>query len=211
MDTAATAVIAPSASCTYRRGVTRQREWVEFTSRAQLRVWLSRNHRREQGVWAVYPKSSTGQSDMSWDAVVEECLCVGWIDSLPGKVDELRTRTYISPRKPGSGWSRRNQQIVDRLIAEGRMQPAGLRTVERAKADGSWSLFDAAEDMIVPDVLLHALVEYPGAQEGFDAYPDGTKKALLQWVYTARREQTRQQRSAAIAEAAAAGRRPRGF
>lgn len=195
----------------YRQGVASDREWVEFTSRAQLRAWLNEHHARAEGVWAVYPKASTKQSDMSWDAVVEECLCVGWIDSLPGKVDAKRTRTYICPRKPGSGWSRRNQQIVGQLIADGRVLPAGLQVVERAKADGSWSLFDAAEDMIVPDVLKRAFAEHPGAQVGFAAYPDRTKKALLQWVYTARREQTRQQRSAAICAAAAAGRKPPGF
>lgn len=187
------------------------REWVEFASRAHLREWLSGNHTRSDGVWAVYLKASTGESDMSWDALVEECLSFGWIDSLPGKVDERRTRTYICRRKPRSGWSRRNKEIVERLVVEGRMHPAGLAAVERAQADGSWSLFDAAEDMIIPEVLALAFQQHPGAEEGFDAYPDGTKKALLQWVYTARRVETQRQRSMTICQAAAAGVRPRGF
>lgn len=187
------------------------REWVEFTSREDMRQWLADNHGSSSGVWAVYPKASSGDSDLSWSVVVEECLCVGWVDSLPGKVDERRTRTYISPRKPRSGWSRRNKEIVERLSAAGMMLPAGLQAVERAKANGAWELFDAAEDMLIPDVLVQALTEHPGSAEGFAAYPDRTKKALLQWIYTARREETRRKRAAATAAAAAEGRRPAGF
>jgi uncharacterized protein YdeI (YjbR/CyaY-like superfamily) len=187
------------------------REWVEFASRAQLREWLSRHHSSSAGIWAVYPKASTGESDISWTALVEECLCFGWIDSRPGKVDERRTRTYICQRKPGSGWSRRNKEIIDRLLADGRMTPVGLRSVEQAKADGSWSLFDAAEAMVIPEVLSTALADQPGARDGFMNYPDRTKKALLQWVYTARRAHTQQQRSQAIAVAASTGNRPKGF
>lgn len=187
------------------------REWVHFEWRAELRAWLGHNHASSAGVWAVYPKSSTGESDLSWDALVAECLCVGWIDSLPGKVDDRRTRTYISPRKPRSGWSRRNKGIVERLLAEGLMLPAGRAAVDQAKADGSWSLLDAAEDMVVPAVLSQALADQPGAMAGYEAYPDGTKRALLQWVYTARREETQRKRSEVIAVAAAAGVRPKGF
>lgn len=184
---------------------------MEFASRNDMRQWLADNHDSSSGVWAVYPKASTGESDMSWAAVVEECLCVGWIDSLPGKVDERRTRTYISPRKPRSGWSRRNKVIIEQLMAAGMMLPAGLQAVEQAQANGAWELFDAAEDMVIPDVLAQAFAEHPGSAEGFAAYPDRTKKAVLQWIYTAQREQTQQKRAVATASAAAEGRRPAGF
>lgn len=187
------------------------RAWVEFASLADLRRWLGANHASSAGVWAVYPKVSKGESDLSWSGIVAECLCVGWIDSLPGKVDERRTRVYISPRKPRSGWSRRNKNIVEQLIADGRMLPAGLQVVEQAKANGSWSLLDASEDMVIPEVLAKALAEHPGAEEGFAAYPDGAKKAMLQWVYTAKREETKRTRAQIIAAAATAGVRPKGF
>lgn len=187
------------------------REWVEFASRADMREWLARNHASSLGVWAVYPKSSTGESDLSWAAVVEECLCVGWIDSLPGKVDERRTRTYISPRKPRSGWSRRNKEIVEQLIASELMRPAGLQAVEVAQSNGSWTLFDAAEDMVIPDVLTNAFAEHPGSEAGFASYPDRTKKAVLQWIYTAQRSETQRKRADLTAAAAAEGLRPPGF
>lgn len=187
------------------------RAWVDFDSRAHLRTWLTDNHADSPGVWAVYPKASTGASDLSWDAIVEECLCVGWIDSLPGKVDDVRTRTYISPRKRGSGWSRRNKEILVRLEAEGLMLPAGRAAVDRARADGSWTLLDLAEDLVVPDDLAAALKANPAARQGYEDYPARTRKALLQWVYTARRVQTRTARVEAIVNAAGNGTRPRGF
>ena len=187
------------------------REWVEFASRNDMRQWLADNHGSSSGVWAVYPKASTGESDMSWAVVVEECLCVGWIDSLPGKVDERRTRTYISPRKPRSGWSRRNKEIIEQLTAAGFMLPAGLQAVAQAQANGAWELFDAAEDMLIPEVLTQAFAQHPGSEEGFAAYPDRTKKAVLQWIYTAQREETQQKRAVATAAAAAQGQRPQGF
>lgn len=187
------------------------REWIEFDTRADLRTWLEEHHSVSTGAWAVYPKASTGISDLSWEAVVEECLCFGWIDSLPGKVDDQRTRTYIAPRKRGSGWSRRNKTIVETLTNDGVIRPAGTAAVERAKADGSWTLFDLAEDLVVPDDLDAALELNPDSRRGFEGYPTSTRKALLQWVYTARSERTRTSRVEAISAAAAEGRRPRGF
>lgn len=187
------------------------REWLLFESRHDLRAWLEANHEQSAGVWAVYPKSGSASTDLSWSALVEECLCFGWIDSLPGKVDEERTRTYISPRKPGSGWSRRNQLIVDQLVTAGQMHPAGKSVVDEAKADGSWHLFDLAEDLVLPAELEKALAADKAARGGWDAYPERTRKALLQWFYTARREETRERRCEEIVSAARAGVRPKGF
>jgi uncharacterized protein YdeI (YjbR/CyaY-like superfamily) len=186
-------------------------EWVEFGSRQHLRDWLAANLGRSVGVWAVYPKTRRGASDLSWETLVEECLCFGWIDSTAGKVDDLRTRTYISPRRRRSGWSRRNQTLVDVLLNKGLMHESGIAAVAAAKADGSWSLFDLAEDLIIPQVLEQAFAADPRAKSGIDEYPARTRKSLLQWYYTARTDVTRQRRSAAIAEAASQGVRPKGF
>lgn len=187
------------------------REWVEFASRQYLRDWLAENHDRSPGVWAVYSRARLGVSDLSWETLVEECLCFGWIDSLPGKVDYSRTRTYISPRKPRSGWSRRNEGLVELLLSDGRMHESGAAAVIAAKADGSWSLFDLAEDLVIPKGLEQALAGNPEAQAGFDRYPERTRKSLLQWFYTARTEPTRRRRCEAIVDAALQGVRPKGF
>ena len=186
-------------------------ELVEFGSRQHLRDWLAANLGRSAGVWAVYPRARRGASDLSWETLVEECLCFGWIDSTAGKVDDLRTRTYISPRRRRSGWSRRNQTLVDVLLSKGLMHESGIAAVTAAKADGSWSLFDLAEDLVIPQDLEHAFAADPTARSGFDEYPARTRKSLLQWFYMARTEVTRRRRSAAIAEAASQGARPKGF
>lgn len=123
---------------------------VFFQDRASLRLWLSQNQAQTQGVWALHYKKTTGLSDLSWEAIVEECLCFGWIDSVPGKVDELKTKIYISPRKPTSGWSSRNKQLVLDLIARGIMTEHGLSAIELAKANGSWNRFDLSEALVPP-------------------------------------------------------------
>ena len=191
--------------------MTGDREWVEFQSRDDLRSWLLANYSREIGVWAVYPKPSAGLSDLSWDALVEECLCFGWIDSLPGKGDTQLTRTYISPRKPGSGWSRRNQNLVVELNRKGLMHEAGAAVVAAAKVDGSWSLFDLAEDLVVPRELQDGLAASADARAGFDAYSERTRKSLLQWYYSARTDATRTKRVSAIVDAASKRLKPKGF
>jgi len=138
-------------------------------------------------------------------------LCFGWIDSLPGKVDDRRTRTYISPRKRGSGWSRRNQILVEELESNGWMHPSGAAVVSAAQSDGSWFLFDLAEDLVIPESLAADLESNPSAQAGFDAYPERLRKSLLQWYYSAKSDPTRDRRCRAIVEAAARGERPQGF
>lgn len=187
------------------------REWVEFATRADLRNWLEQNHGHTVGIWAVYPRGRAEESDLSWESLVEECLCFGWIDSLPGKVDEHRTRTYISPRKKGSGWSRRNQVLIEKLTKEGRMHSSGSAVVSAAQADGSWSLFDLAEDLVIPADLAVDFDANPMARVGFDAYPERLRKSLLQWYYSAKSEETRKKRRGAIVDSALRGERPKGF
>lgn len=189
----------------------RDREWVEFTTRNDVREWLEENHGRTVGVWAVYPRGKAEESDLSWESLVEECLCFGWIDSLPGKVDERRTRTYISPRMRGSGWSRRNQVLIEKLTREGRMHSSGVAAVSAAQADGSWSLLDLAEDLIIPSDLVDEFNVNPAARSGFDSFPERLRKSLLQWYYSAKTERTRSNRRKAIVEAALRGERPEGF
>ncbi len=91
------------------------------------------------------------------------------------------------------------------------MHESGIAAVTAAKADGSWSLLDLAEDLVIPQDLERAFAANPKARSGFEEYPARTRKSLLQWYYTARTEVTRQQRSATIAEAASQGMKPKGF
>lgn len=181
---------------------------VEPASRAEFREWLERNAGSSAGIWLAVGKKGNRVTTLSYDDAVEEALCFGWIDSTVRRLDEDRYWQLYTPRRPGSIWARSNKARVEKLIAEGLMTPAGLAAVERAKADGSWTLLDDAEAMIVPDDLSAALAESPRATSGFAGLPESTRKQLIYWITSAKRPATRAERIARTVDAAADGRAP---
>jgi uncharacterized protein YdeI (YjbR/CyaY-like superfamily) len=152
----------------------------------------------------------SGRVGLDYEAAVEEALCFGWVDSTAGRVDDDRGKLYFAPRKPRSGWAATNKARLERLIAEGRMAPAGLAAIERAKANGSWTMLDSVERLEVPDDLAAALDARPPAAATFAAFPASARKAALTWVAQAQRPETRAARVRGIAEAAARNERARG-
>jgi uncharacterized protein YdeI (YjbR/CyaY-like superfamily) len=176
--------------------------------RAAWRAWLTANHATSTGIWAVTYRRSAGKPVVSYDDLVEEALCFGWIDSRPGKLDDERTMLRFTPRKRGSAWSRYNKERVERLIANGSMAPAGLRAIEAARADGSWDALNDVDALRIPGDLAAALAGDPAAMRGFEAMSDSMKKPILFWVTSARREETRARRIAEILRYAAVGRSP---
>lgn len=169
---------------------------------ADWRAWLAANHTRAEGVWLITYKKAAGKPTLSYEASVEEALCFGWVDSKGGKLDEERTMLYFAPRKTGSGWSRPNKERVARLIAAGRMAPAGLAKIEQAKADGSWTLLDAVENLEVPDDLAVEFARYPDARAHFDAFPRSARRGILEWIVQAKTSLTRAKRIAETARLA---------
>ena len=182
-------------------------EEVAFTTAAEWREWLVANHQRRQGVWLVSYKRSTGKPAIEYEDAVCEALCFGWIDATYRRIDDDRGALWWSPRRKGSVWARTNKARVERLEAEGRMTAAGRAVIERAKADGSWSLLEPVEALIVPDDLAAAFAAYPGAAEQWAAFPPTAQRAYLLWVYGAKRESTRARRVASTAEKVARGAR----
>jgi uncharacterized protein YdeI (YjbR/CyaY-like superfamily) len=183
---------------------------VHADDRATWRAWLEANHAAATGAWLVTWRPRSGRAGLDYEAAVEEALCFGWVDSTGGRVDEDRGKLYFARRKPHSGWAATNKERVARLIAAGRMAPAGLAAIERAKANGSWDVLDSVERLEVPDDLAAALVANPPAAVNFAAFPPGARKQLLAWVATAVRPETRAARIAGIASAAARNVRARG-
>jgi uncharacterized protein YdeI (YjbR/CyaY-like superfamily) len=181
---------------------------VHVESADAWREWLAENHATAAGVWLVRWKPSTGRPAPTYEASVEEALCFGWIDSQAGSVDGERTRQYFAPRKAGSGWARPNKERIERLLAAGRMAPAGLAALERARGDGSWTLLDAVERLELPDDLAAALDGSPPAREHWDTFPRTVRRAALASLVAARREATRTARIAAIVTRAQRGERP---
>jgi uncharacterized protein YdeI (YjbR/CyaY-like superfamily) len=169
---------------------------VEPEDRAAWRAWLHANHDTATSAWLVLwrPGAAPPRNDLDYVAAVEEALCFGWVDSRGGKLDERRTRLYFARRKPRSGWAATNKERAERLIADGRMTPAGMAAIERAKADGSWAVFDAIATLEVPDDLAEGLAARPPAREHWDAFPPFARAAILGWIALARRPETRAKR-----------------
>ena len=167
---------------------------VEVTSRAEWRAWLAANHESSTGIWLVTHKKSEGERYGPYDAVAEEAIAFGWIDGSRRGIDERRTELLITPRRPKSGWSRVNKRRVEELEASGLMTDAGRAVIERAKGNGSWSALDDVENLVEPDDLRAALDGLPPAREHWNAFPRSAKRAILEWVGSAKRPETRERR-----------------
>lgn len=174
--------------------------------RADFRSWLEVNHASSAGVWLVYHKKHTGRSSIDYEDAVREALCFGWIDGKVQRLDDERYRQVFMPRKSGSTWSASNKRRVAELEREGSLAPPGIERIEGAKADGSWTLLDDVEALVVPDDLAAALDGATGARATFDGFTDSIKKATLWHVKSAKRPETRARRIERIAEEAARGR-----
>ena len=176
-------------------------------TRAEWRQWLKQNHTRTEGVWFVSYKKATGKPRVEYAEAVEEALCFGWVDSKANVLDDERSMLWMAPRKPGSGWSAVNKERIERLMADGQMQPAGLAKIEAAKQDGSWNALDAAHALIVPDDLQQALDANPAAAAFFAAFPPSARKAILEWIGHAKKPETRAARVALTVRLAAENKR----
>jgi uncharacterized protein YdeI (YjbR/CyaY-like superfamily) len=184
---------------------------IEVTSRAQLRAWLEAHHETSGSVWLVIWKKRDPERHLPYDAIVEEVLCFGWVDSLPRKLDAERSMLLLSRRRPGSAWSAANKARIARLIEDGKMAPAGLAAVEAARADGSWSFLDDVERLEVPPDLADALARLPEAAKHFAAFPRSVRRGILEWIKQAKRPETRTRRIEETAREAAQNRRANQF
>jgi uncharacterized protein YdeI (YjbR/CyaY-like superfamily) len=179
---------------------------IEIRSRAELRAWLAANHQRPESIWLVTWKKHT-PCHVPYAEVVDEALCFGWIDSQPKLLDADRSMIRLSPRKPGSGWSKVNKDKIDRLIAQGLMAEPGLAKIAAAKQDGSWTRLDAAHADTLPDDLTAAFARFPGARQNFSGFPPSARRAILEWISLAKRPETRAVRIEETASLAAKGER----
>jgi uncharacterized protein YdeI (YjbR/CyaY-like superfamily) len=163
---------------------------------AAWRRWLSEHHENPAGVWLVLAKKGTTQpTSLTYDRALVDALCHGWIDGQARRRDETTYYQRFTPRRARSPWSQRNVGIVSNLMAEGRMHPAGLAEVERARADGRWDAAYAGPASIqVPADLVAALTAEPRAQAMFDILTGQNRYAILYRIDGAKRPDTRARR-----------------
>lgn len=172
---------------------------------AAWRAWLEEHHATRSEVWLLIAKKGSPVPGVTLAQAVEEALCWGWIDGKARRRDEHRFALRFTPRKPGSVWSEGNVARVERLVAEGRMRPAGMALVEEAKRRGTWHAATAVALDATPPDLAAALAAEPAAGMSWSAWPPSLRRRYVHWVLGAKRPETRARRIAETVRRAAAG------
>ena len=166
-----------------------------FESSEDLGEWLKANHAVEGELWVKVFKKRSGVPSVTWDDIVTETLCWGWIDGVKKSLDDEAYLQRITPRRARSTWSKRNTEHVERLLAEGRMREPGFAHVRAAKADGRWdNAYSPPSEAEVPADFVAALEGQPKAKAFFETLPKSSRYTITYGLTTAKRPQTRQRR-----------------
>ena len=168
---------------------------LSFATRAAWESWLEENHADARGIWLKIARKNSAPpapDGVDYPTALESALCFGWIDGQKKKLDERHWLQRFTARRPTSRWSQVNREKATRLIDEGRMRPAGLREVERARADGRWAAaYAGSRTATVPDDLRTALDATPRAAAFFTTLDSRNRYAILHRVAEAKRPETR--------------------
>ena len=168
---------------------------ISFETQQDWETWLKEHHTEAKGVWLKIAKKETNITSISYAQALESALCYGWIDGQKASFDAQYWLQKFTPRRSRSIWSKVNCDKVATLIAEGRMQPEGLRQVELAKADGRWdSAYEGQSKISVPDDLRNELDKNSQARDFFNSLDSKNRYAILFRIQTARKAETRSAR-----------------
>ncbi len=179
-----------------------------FASSRYLDEWLKENYDIEKELWIKIFKKKTGITSVTWDDVVIEALCWGWIDGIKKSIDEQSYLQRITPRKVNSAWSKRNTEHVERLISEGRMKEPGLVHVRAAKSDGRWASAYTASEIEVPSDFLSALENNPKAKQFFATLTKSRRYVIAYSLCSAKKPETRRRRFQKFIELLSCGENP---
>ena len=175
------------------------------------RKWLELNHNKKDAVWLIFYKKKSQNHNLGWSESVDEAICFGWIDSTKRTIDSEKYKQYFSKRKAKSNWSKINKDKVKTLIDQGLMEEEGYKSIEIAKENGSWTILDGVEALVIPEDLKEEFTNYKGSMEYFDSLSKSVKKILLYWVVSTKRKETRQKRILEIVENASNNLKPKQF
>jgi uncharacterized protein YdeI (YjbR/CyaY-like superfamily) len=168
---------------------------MSFESTDAWDAWLAAHHADSPGLWLKIAKKGTAGTTISYSEALDVALCHGWIDGQKGRHDDEYWLQRFTPRKPGSNWSKINTERAAALIASGRMRPAGLREVERARADGRWEqAYESQSRVTVPEDLARALAANERARAFFATLDSANRYAILYRIGTAKKPETRAKR-----------------
>ena len=168
---------------------------LEFASQDAWEAWLAEHHDTSPGAWLKIAKAGSDHTTVSYAEALEVALCYGWIDGQKRPLDDQFWLQRFTRRGTRSKWSKINRTKATDLIEAGRMQPAGLREVERATADGRWdAAYDSPRTATVPDDLQAALDANDAARAFFATLDRANRYAILYRVQDAKRAETRARR-----------------
>ncbi|MGI8407930.1 MAG: YdeI/OmpD-associated family protein [Actinomycetota bacterium] len=180
-----------------------------FASQDHWAKWLAREHSSSDGVWVKIAKKASGIPSVTYAEAVEIALCYGWIDGQVKRLDDDYFVQKFTPRRARSKWSKINVAKVTDLIADGKMQPAGLAEVDRAKADGRWeAAYDSPSTATVPPDLEVALEKSPAAKRFLGTLTSSQRYSILYSIQDAKRPETRARRIAKFVEMLQRGEKP---
>jgi uncharacterized protein YdeI (YjbR/CyaY-like superfamily) len=166
-----------------------------FETPGALDQWLGANHAIQTELWVRIFKKDSGTATVDWKDCVVAALTWGWIDGQRRSLDEVSFLLRLTPRRSGSNWSKKNCEHAERLIADGRMQPSGLKQVEAARQDGRWErAYSGSAAMVIPEEFLRELRKNAPAKQLFETLDRRDLFAIYLRLQTAKHPETRKKR-----------------
>lgn len=179
---------------------------LEFKTSESFETWLVENYDNSNGFWLKIFKKNSGEKTISYAEALDVALCYGWIDGQKQAFDEQAWLQKFCPRREKSIWSKINIGHVERLIQEGRMRPAGLKAIEKAKANGSWEkAYDSQSNMTMPEDFLKELSKNKKAEAFFMGLNKANLFSIGFRLQTAKKQETKEKRMKEIIEMLAKG------
>ena len=168
---------------------------LSFKTAPLFRRWLEKNHAKSDGIWIRFYKKNSGTKSLTYAEALDESLCFGWIDSQANPYDEVSWLQKYTPRRAKSGWSKRNTEHVERLVASGAMTPAGMTAIAAAKADGRWAAaYDSPRNAQPPEDFIKALKASKKALAFFESLNRANVYAIVYRLQSAKKPETREKR-----------------
>ena len=172
-----------------------QLQVMPFETQQDWETWLKEHHADTKGIWLKLAKKAAGTPSVSYAEALDSALCYGWIDGQKASFDDQYWLQKFTPRGAKSIWSKVNCDKATALIAEGRMQLAGLRQGELAKSDGRWeTAYESQSKITIPDDFQRELDQNQRAKEFFSTLDSANRYAVLFRIQTAKKPETRSAR-----------------
>jgi uncharacterized protein YdeI (YjbR/CyaY-like superfamily) len=158
------------------------------------REWLQNNHDLLNFVWLIIYRKRSEIPSVYYSEAVDQALCFGWIDSSARKRDTISYYLYMSRRNLSSNWSKINKEKVARLEKQGLIHESGYAMIQAAKENGNWNALDEIEELKEPDDLRFLLKTNEQALKNWNAFSKSARRGILEWIYNARKMETRKRR-----------------